>query len=47
MVARACVATANAKVDGSPNTEFGASSWDVTTVKYTSWWCSNGMYKKV
>jgi hypothetical protein len=48
-VETACVANSNAEVDGAgpETTKFGQGSWNVISTKYTSWWCSNGLYKKV
>jgi hypothetical protein len=48
-VETACVANSSAEVDnaGTSATKFGQGSWNVISTKYTSWWCSNGLYKKV
>jgi len=26
--------------------KFGTITWDTADTAYTSWWCSNGLYKK-
>jgi hypothetical protein len=48
-VETACVANSSAETDAAatPGTKFGQGSWNVISTKYTSWWCSNGLYKKV
>jgi len=48
----ACVAAANLAtgsfVDATGATAaWGAMTWDVTFAVWTSWWCSNGLYKQV
>lgn len=46
-VGRACVANVTTTVTvGGGNATFTGAKWDKTTIKYTSWWCSNGLYKK-
>lgn len=51
MVAPACVAMANADklvAAGNANThKFGISRIEAATTAKSSWWCSNGLYKKV
>jgi len=45
-VTAACAATANLAItgDGSGNA-WGATTLDKTDTAYSSWWCSNGLYK--
>jgi len=50
-VAYSCVANTSVTVNDDTTsgglTAFGAVSWELDAVAYTSWWCSNGLYKKV
>jgi hypothetical protein len=48
-VAYSCVANTSVTVNaaGTDLTAFGAVSWELDASPYTSWWCSNGLYKKV
>jgi len=32
---------------GTPNASWGAGTLETTKTGFTSWWCSNGLYKKV
>jgi len=43
-----CVAAASLALDDTATTgSWGAMTWDVTTTAWSSWWCSNGLYKQV
>jgi hypothetical protein len=43
-----CVAITNTVTGATTaNVAFGASEIDATTVAYSGWWCSNGLYKNV
>jgi hypothetical protein len=46
-VAYTCIANVSATVASAGTSKFGAVSWELDAVAYTSWWCSNGLYKKV
>jgi len=41
------ISTAGDLTGGSSTTKFGQSVFDVVATAYTSWWCSNGLYKTV
>jgi hypothetical protein len=47
MVAPACVAITNTVSGTDAAGNFGVSEIEATTVAYSGWWCSNGLYKTV
>jgi len=49
MVETTCVASANTGKNDVIGTAaiWGTMSWDITTAGWSSWWCSNGIYKRV
>lgn len=48
MVSSACPAMVNASyASGAGAQAWGTSEIDNATTIYSSWWCSNGIYKKV
>jgi hypothetical protein len=46
-VAYTCIANVSATVASAGTSKFGLAAWELDAVPYTSWWCSNGLYKKV
>jgi hypothetical protein len=48
MVAAACVALKSDTANGdSTASAWGIMKIDNSDTKYTSWWCSNGLYKNI
>jgi len=38
--------TASSGATAASGWKFGTITWDTADTAYTSWWCSNGLYKK-
>jgi len=48
MAANSCIAVKQQGTYTSGTTStFGQIAWDDATTTFTSWWCSNGLYKRV